>query len=130
MKTSEIISKTRDLIYKEINIMSKSNPVINFAQPFIMKIIDNKKEKISNFLGLFAEENGEINIDELINEVIQRLNSTNSFTVDLMSFSKAEIGEGRIKLSIPLTDKYIVFNTNDIQIFKDTILNQKKETVI
>lgn len=30
-----------------------------------------------------------------------------------------------IIIGIPLTDKCLVFNTQDIQIFKDTLLNKK-----
>lgn len=123
MKVLEFINKSKSIIYDEINKISKTNPILNFAQPFIVKIIDNKSKKINKFLELFADENGDVNVDELIDSMIQRLNVVDPFTIDLMSFSKLEIGKGKIKLGIPFSDKFVVFDVNDVQSFKDTLIN-------
>ena len=37
-----------------------------------------------------------------------------------------EIGEGTIKLNIPLTDKRLVLNREDLIVFKDTLVNNNQ----
>ena len=125
MNAFELTSKLKYLIDEKIEVISKSNPIINFAQPFIMRIINNKTDKIVSFLNILADEHGDIDASSLMDDIIQRIETVNPFTLDLMSISKLEIGGGKIKMGIPLTDKCLVFNTQDIQIFKDTLLNKK-----
>lgn len=86
---------------------------------------NNKTDKIVSFLNILADEHGDIDANSLMDDIIQRIETVNPFTLDLMSISKLEIGGGKIKIGIPLTDKWLVFNTQDIQIFKDTLLNKK-----
>lgn len=121
MKAIEFIKYFKTYIDNKIATLGKSNPIINFSQPFIMKIIDNKTSKITGFLNLFADDNGEIDIESLIDDIIQRLNVIDPFNINIGSFSKLEIGNGKIKMEIPLTDKSIIFNTQDITSLKNMI---------
>lgn len=121
MNALEITDKLKTYIENKINILSKSNPILNFSQPFIMKIIDNKSAKISSFLNLFADDNGNIDIESLIDDMIQRLNTVDPFNLPLGSFNGIVIGGGKIKVGIPFIDKAIVFNVQDITALKSML---------
>lgn len=48
-----------------------------------------------------------------------------SFIVKIEFIGDIEIGEGTVKLNIPLTDKRLVLNREDLIVFKDTLVNNK-----
>lgn len=89
-----------------------------------MKIIDNKSAKISSFLNLFADDSGNIDIESLIDDMIQRLNTVDPFNLPLGSFNGIVIGGGKIKVGIPFIDKAIVFNVQDITALKSMLQNK------
>lgn len=119
MTAHEIINKFKHFINDKISILSKSNPLINFTQPFVMRIIDSKSSKVIGLLDMFADEKGNIDINGLIDDIINRLDHTDPFIMDLMSITKLEVGGGKIRLGIPLTDKVLVFNTQDLLSLKE-----------
>lgn len=45
------------------------------------------------------------------------------FTIDLMSITKLEIGGGKVKIGIPLSDKAISLDEKDLLSFKEGISN-------
>lgn len=123
MKALEITNKLKHFINNKINIISKTNPLISFTQPFITRIIDNKSSKIIEFLNMFADENGEIDINGIVDDVINKLSTVDPFTIDLMSITKLEIGGGKVKIGIPLSDKAISLDEKDLLSFKEGISN-------
>lgn len=123
MKALEITNKLKHFINNKINIISKTNPLISFTQPFITRIIDNKSSKIIRFLNMFADENGEIDINGIVDDVINKLSTVDPFTIDLMSITKLEIGGGKVKIGIPLSDKAISLDEKDLLSFKEGISN-------
>lgn len=127
MKAHNIVDKLKHFIDDKINILSKSNPLINFTQPFIMRIIDGKSSKLIEILDMFADEKGNIDINGLVDDITNRLNHTDPFIMDLMSITKLEIGGGKIRLGIPLTDKVLVFNTQDLLSLKEDVVETVKQ---
>jgi hypothetical protein len=127
MKAHNIVDKLKHFMDDKINILSKSNPLINFTQPFIMRIIDGKSSKLIEILDMFADEKGNIDINGLVDDIINRLNHTDPFIMDLMSITKLEIGGGKIRLGIPLTDKVLVFNTQDLLSLKEDVVETVKQ---
>lgn len=127
MKAHNIVDKLKHFMDDKINILSKSNPLINFTQPFIMRIIDGKSSKLIEILDMFADEKGNIDINGLVDDIINRLNHTDPFIMDLMSITKLEIGGGKIRLGISLTDKVLVFNTQDLLSLKEDVVETVKQ---
>lgn len=123
MKALEITNKLKHFINNKINTISKTNPLISFTQPFITRIIDNKSSKIIGFLNMFADENGEIDINGIVDDVINKLSTVDPFTIDLMSITKLEIGGGKVKIGIPLSDKVISLDEKDLLSFKESVSN-------
>lgn len=119
MKSQELINKLKHFIDNKINIISKSNPLINFTQPFIMRMIDSKASKLNGILKMFADEKGEIDVNGLVDDVISRLSTIDPFTIDLMSITNLEIGGGKIKIGIPFSDKVMVLNSQDLMSLKE-----------
>lgn len=119
MNAHELINKLKHFIDNKINIISKSNPLINFTQPFIMRIIDSKMSKLTNILNMFADEKGNIDVNGLIDDIINRLSTIDPFTINLMSITDLEIGGGKIKIGIPLSDKVMVLNSQDLLSLKE-----------
>lgn len=121
MNANELINKLKHFIDNKINIISKSNPLISFTQPFIMRIIDNKVSKLTVMLNMFADENGNIDVNSLVDDLIDRLSTIEPFTMNLMSITDLEIGGGKIKIGIPLSDKVMVLNSQDLMSLKEGV---------
>lgn len=68
-------------------------------------------------------ENGGIDINGIVDDVINKLSTVDPFTIDLMSITKLEIGGGKVKIGIPLSDKAISLDEKDLLSFKEGISN-------
>ena len=70
--------------------------------------------KADSFLALIEDKNGCIDIEAIVDEMINNLITTKSRSYDDI-LSGLTIGDGHIKMNIPLVDKQIIFDTNDIK---------------
>lgn len=121
MNTLEIISKLKTYILNQIDTMATTNPVIGFIKPFITRALDKNINKISKVLDLITDNNGNIDIEEIISEMADNLVNTNPFILNTSFIGDIEIGGGLIKLNIPFTNKKIVFNKTDIDNLKEIL---------
>lgn len=114
MKRTEIIKGMKSFANAKISDMATNNSIILFTQPIINRAVDNMLGKADSFLALIEDKNGCIDIENIVDEMINNLITTKSRSYDDI-LSGLTIGDGHIKMNIPLIDKQIVFDTNDIK---------------
>ena len=114
MKRTEIIKGMKSFANAKISDMATNNSIILFTQPLLNRAVDNMLYKADSLLSLIEDKNGCIDIEAIVDEMINNLITTKSRSYDDI-LSGLTIGDGHIKMNIPLIDKQIVFDTNDIK---------------
>lgn len=114
-----IKSKLEDYIQKQLILVSKDNPTIALAKPFLSRIIDNNMYKVDVMLKQIADKDGLIDIDGILSETIDNLMSIKPFKMDSGFLGELEIGDGKIRLNLPIVNKVLVFNKEDLMNLKD-----------
>lgn len=125
MTALQFIENLRLYIDSQLGIMSKNTPIIGVAKPIITRIVNNNIGKLSNILGLMANESGDIDIENILSEMLSNIMSSNPFSVNIPVIGEVELGGGFIKLNIPFTDKRIVLDKTDFDTFKEMIINKQ-----
>lgn len=125
MKRTEIIKGMKSFANAKISDMATNNSIILFTQPIINRAVDNMLGKADSFLALIEDKNGCIDIEAIVDEMINNLITTKSRSYDNI-LSGLIIGDGHIKMNLPLVDKQIVFDTNDIKEMLMYITHQVK----
>lgn len=119
MNVLETIDKLKIFLNKQINSLALTNPVISFSKPIIIRIINNNIHKANGFLSMLADENGDIDVQSLIPEMIQSVMTTRPFVYHTEFLGDLEIGGGFIKMNIPLTNNQIVLGKTDLDVLKE-----------
>lgn len=114
-----ITSKLEDYIQKQLTLVSKDNPTIALVKPFLSRIVNNNMYKVDNMLKQIADKDGLIDIDGILSETIDSLISIKPFKMDSGFLGELEIGDGKIRLNLPIVDKVLVFNKEDLMNLKD-----------
>lgn len=125
MKRTEIIKGMKSFANAKISDMATNNSIILFTQPIINRAVDNMLGKADSFLALIEDKNGCVDIEAIVDEMINNLITTKSRSYDDI-LSGLTIGDGHIKMNIPLVDKQIIFDTNDIKEMLMYITHQVK----
>lgn len=125
MKTATIIENLKLYLGKQIDSISRDTPMIHIIKPLIIRVINNNYNKAYNIVNLLADENGEIDIENIITEMIDNLVTSPSFIVHTNILGDMEIGNGLIKINIPFTEKRLVLNKGDIETFKEMLINKE-----
>ena len=114
-----ITSKLEDYIQKQLILVSKDNPTIALAQPFLSRIVNNNMYKVDNMLKQIADKDGLIDIDGILSETIDNLISIKPFKMDSGFLGELEIGDGKIRMNLPIVNKVLVFDREDLINLKD-----------
>lgn len=119
MNVLETIEKFKLFLNRQINSLAMTNPIISFSKPIITRVINNNIHKANGFLSMLADENGEIDVQSLIPEMIQSVMTTRPFVYHTEFLGDLEIGGGFIKMNIPLTNNQIVLGKTDLDTLKE-----------
>lgn len=125
MKRTDIIKGMKTFANAKISNMGSNNSIILFAEPIINRVVDNMLCKADSFLSLVEDKNGNIDIENIVEEMITNLITTKPRTYDDI-LNGVTIGDGHIKVNIPLFDKALIFDTNDIKEMLLHITHQHK----
>ena len=106
----ELTSRLKSYIGTQLNKMAMTNPMIGFTKPLITRALDKNFSKITRALELIADENGNVDVENILSEMIQSVMTTEPFKFNTSFMGDIEIGGGLIKLNVPLTNKSLVFN--------------------
>lgn len=109
---------------KVMPLLGNSNLVI-MAKPFINRAIENKIGKLDSILNLVANDKGMIDIEGIFNETIDNL-IVSKVQAYPSTFGTFEIGNSAIKWNIPVIDKALNFNIDDIKELNNIIISKNK----
>ena len=112
-----IINKLIEFFNNKLTVLSSDSQLINvFVRPFVARIINNNISKIDKALSLIANEDGMIDADGILNDVVDNLISS-----PVKEEHGIAIGNGAVEIKIPFMSKAICLDNDDIQEFKDIL---------
>lgn len=118
-----IIDKIVGFANSKLSELSSTNPVVLIARPYIARVINNNIAKFDSLLKLAQDDNGMVDIEGIINETADNL-----LVAQVKKYPEVlggvEIGNGTIRVKIPLIDKVIELDTNDLNAFKETLTSK------
>lgn len=119
MNVLETIEKLKLFLTRQVNSLAMTNPLIGFSKPLIVRVINNNMHKANGFLSMLADENGDVDVQSLVPEMIQSVMITKPFVYHTEFLGDLEIGGGFIKMNIPLTNSQIVLGKTDLDTLKE-----------
>ena len=119
MNILNTIETFKIFLEKQINSLAMTNPLIGFTKPVILKVLNNKLNSSYSFFSMLADENGDIDVQSLIPEMIQSVMTTKPFVYHTEILGDLEIGGGFIKANIPMTNNQIVLGRTDLETLKE-----------
>lgn len=125
MTVMQLTDKLKSYIIVQLDSMSKTSPIISFMKPIITRVLDKNFNKITKTLDLIADENGNIDVEGILSEMIESLMTTQPFTFKTSFIGDIEIGDGSIRLNIPFTNKKLVFDKADLENFKEVLITKE-----
>ena len=125
LTTGQLLTNIKEYLIVQLDSLSKSTPVIGIAKPLISRILNNNLDKIESLLELIADKDGNIDAEQIIDEMVNNIINANTFKINTGFIGDIEVGGGNIKINIPLTDKKLVLNQNDLNILKETLISNK-----
>ena len=123
MKKEVLISNLKQYLVKQVENISSNNPLVAFAKPIIVRVIDNKISSISPFLEMLKDSQGNIDLTGIISEMTTSVMDTKTFSINVPILGDVTIGNGHIRLPIPYTEQVIVLNRQDIEELKTMLTN-------
>lgn len=118
-----IIDKVVGFANAKLSELSSTNPVVLIARPYIARVINNNIAKFDSLLKFAQDDNGMVDIEGIINETADNL-----LVAQVKKYPEVlggvEIGNGTIRVKIPLIDKVIELDTNDLNAFKETLTSK------
>ena len=116
-----IMDKFKNYIEKQLITLSESNPLLAISKPIVSRMIDNNLYKIETFLKQISDKDGKIDTNQILSEMIDNIVATKPFKMDAGFLGDLEIGGGKIKFNLPIFNKAVVLNHQDLLDFKDVI---------
>lgn len=118
---TQLTNNLKTYITSQLDTMAKSTPMISFMKPIITRVIDKNFSKVTDTLNMIADKEGNIDIENILEEMLQNIMDTNPFIFKTSFIGDIEIGGGQIKLNLPLTDKRLVLDITDLETFKEML---------
>lgn len=121
----QLTDSLRAYVATQLDIMSKNTPMIGFMKPLITRALDKNFSKVTKALDLIANDEGKIDIENILTEMMENIMNTNPFTFKTSFIGDVEIGGGQIKFNLPLTDKRLVLDMTDLEAFKEMLITKE-----
>lgn len=122
MKAIDLTEKIKQFAHLQIDKVSQNTPIINVMKPVIVRALDNNIHKITEKLGLIEDSTGNIDVENIIPEMIEGIKSSSPFSVN-SPLGEIIIGGGNIRFTIPYTNKELLFDSQDLDYFKEVLTN-------
>lgn len=118
-----IIDKLVSFIDTKLSEMSASNPFILFIRPIVARAVNNNIAKVDSILKLVQDKDDNVDIEGILSEMVDNL-----VVAQIKKYPNilggVELGNGSIKVNIPFLDKAIVFDSTDIEAFKQNLITK------
>ena len=118
-----IIDKLVSFVDTKLSEMSASNPFIIIIRPIVARVVNNNIEKVDSILKLVQDKDGKVDIEGILSEMTDNL-----IVAQIKKYPNilggVELGNGSIKVNIPFLDKAIIFDSSDIEAFKQNLISK------
>ena len=121
----QLTDNLRAYVATQLDTMSKNTPMIGFMKPLITRALDKNFSKVTKALDLIANDEGKIDVENILTEMMENIMTTNPFTFKTSFIGDIEIGGGQIKFNLPLTDKRLVLDKTDLEAFKEMLITKE-----
>ena len=121
----QLTDNLRTYVATQLDTMSKNTPMIGFMKPLITRALDKNFSKVTKALDLIANDEGKIDIENILTEMMENVMNTNPFTFKTSFIGDVEIGGGQIKFNLPLTNKRLVLDMTDLEAFKEMLITKE-----
>lgn len=121
----QLTDNLRAYVATQLDTMSKNTPIIGFMKPLITRALDKNFSKVTKALDLIANDEGKIDIENILTEMMENVMNTNPFTFKTSFIGDVEIGGGQIKFNLPLTNKRLVLDMTDLEAFKEMLITKE-----
>lgn len=105
----------------KLSEMSSTNLLVLITRPFIARAVNNNLAKLDSLLKLVQDENGMIDVEGIMSETVDNL-----LVAQVKKYPEVlggvEIGNGKVRMNIPVINKVIEFDTDDIKTLKETLI--------
>ena len=122
----QLTDNLRAYVATQLDTMSKNTPMIGFMKPLITRALDKNFSKVTKALDLIANDEGKIDIENILTEMMENVMNTNPFTFKTSFIGDVEIGGGQIKFNLPLTNKRLVLDMTDLEAFKEMLITKEQ----
>ena len=123
IKREIIIDKVVQFANNKLSEMSFSNPFVLFIRPVVARVINNNISKLDSVLKLIQDSDGNVDIEGILSEMVDNL-AVAQIKKYPNVLNGVELGNGSIKVNLPFFDKAIVFDTDDIESFKKSLITK------
>ena len=120
MNVNDISSGTKQYLLNLVDSLSDNDFTIGVLSPLVKTGIENNFNKISKILNLISDENGDINIEKLINDIIKSSLNGKSMTYNISPVGEIVVGNDAIRFNI--FNKFIKFDSNDFIKLKNYLI--------
>ena len=121
----QLTDNLRAYVATQLDTMSKNTPMIGFMKPLITRALDKNFSKVTKALDLIANDEGKIDIENILTEMMENVMNTNPFTFKTSFIGDVEIGGGQTKFNLPLTNKRLVLDMTDLEAFKEMLITKE-----
>ena len=121
----QLTDNLRAYVATQLDTMSKNTPMIGFMRPLIIRALDKNFSKVTKALNLIANDEGKIDIENILTEMMENVMNTDPFTFKTSFIGDVEIGGGQIKFNLPLTNKRLVLDMTDLEAFKEMLITKE-----
>ena len=90
-------------------------------KPLASRVIDNNMYKVEALLKQISDKDGLVDVEGILTEMSDNIINTKPFKVETGLLGQLEIGAGKIKMDIPMVNKSLVLNQQDLNELKDML---------
>lgn len=117
-----IMDNLHRFIDMKLSTLAQENPLLALIKPLASRAIDNNLYKIEFLLKQVSDKDGLVDIDGILTEMSENILNTKPFKLDTGLLGELEIGSGKIKMDIPMMNKSLVLNQQDLLELKNMLI--------
>lgn len=117
-----IMGNLHKFIDTKLSALSQENPLLALIKPLASRAIDNNLYKVEFLLKQVSDKDGLVDIDGILTEMSENILNTKPFKLDTGLLGELEIGSGKIKMDIPMMNKSLVLNQQDLLELKNMLI--------
>lgn len=119
-----IMGNLQKFIDQRLTSLAMENPLLALVKPLAVRAINNNLYKVETLLKQISDKDGLVDVEGILSEMSDNIMKTKPFKLNTGLLGELEIGAGRIKIDIPMMDKSLVLNQQDLTELKDMLIQQ------